>query len=399
MALRRTRKPLVKLEGVKVVDLSSFLPGPHLTMMMADHGAEVIKIEQPGGGDATRSIGQKQNGQTVYFRNTNRGKKSVALDLKAPEGRAALLALLKDADVVLETFRPGVAKRLGIDYAAVKQVAPQIVYCSISAFGQDGPMRDQPAHDLSVMALSGALSLTGDAERGPMMPSVPAADMASSLMALSGILMALLRARQTGKGDYLDLSMHDALVSWMAHLTGSLFADNALPEPKNERLLGGAALYGIYRTQDGRFLTLGGSEIKFAENLLTALERPDLIAAARQPAGPAQAPVRDFLERTFASQPLAHWIAWFKGKDVCWAPVLDLREGLGHPQVIGRAMRVIDGEGSEHLGVPIRFAEEPAQPSFALPALGADGRDLLRQAGIDDGEIDSLIERRILAAP
>jgi crotonobetainyl-CoA:carnitine CoA-transferase CaiB-like acyl-CoA transferase len=368
----------VKLQGVKVIDLSSFLPGPHLTMMMADHGAEVIKIEQPGTGDATRSIGQMQNGHTVYFRNANRGKKSVALDLKGPAGREALLRLVKDADVLLETFRPGVAKRLGIDYDSVRKVAPQIVYCSISAFGQDGPLRDQPAHDLSVLALSGALSLTGDAERGPLLPSIPAADMASSLMALSGILMALLRARQTGQGDYLDLSMHDALVSWMAHLTGSLFAHDELPVPRNERLLGGAALYGIYRTQDGRFLTLGGSEIKFAENLLTALQRPDLIAAARQPAGVAQAPVRKFLEETFASQPLAYWIEWFKGKDVCWGPVLDLREGLNHPHVWARGMRLKDDAGNDHLGVPIRFANEPARPNFELPALGADGPDLLR---------------------
>ncbi len=388
----------MKLEGVKVIDLSSFLPGPHLTMMMADHGAEVIKIEQPGLGDATRSIGQRQNGHTVYFRNTNRGKKSVALDLKAKAGRAALLSLLRDADIVLETFRPGVASRLGLDYEAVRKVAPQIVYCSISSFGQDGPMRDQPAHDLSVLALSGALSLTGDPQRGPMMPSIPAADMASSLMALSGILMALLRARQTGQGDYLDLSMHDALVSWMAHLTGPLFADGKLPEPQNERLLGGAALYGIYATQDGRWLTLGGSEVKFAENLLTALERPDLIALARQPAGALQAPVREFLERTFRSQPLSHWIEWFKGRDVCWAPVLDLREGLEHPHVAARGMRLKDDGGSDHLGVPIRFANEPAQPRFDLPALGADGPDLLRAAGLSEEEIATLIETGVLAS-
>ncbi|MGE0151005.1 MAG: CaiB/BaiF CoA transferase family protein [Reyranellaceae bacterium] len=389
----------MKLQGVKVVDLSSFLPGPHLTMMMADHGAQVIKIEQPGSGDATRSIGQQQNGHTVYFRNTNRGKRSVALDLKAPAGRQALLALLKDADVLLETFRPGVAKRLGLDYQAVRQVAPQIVYCSISAFGQDGPMRDQPAHDLSVLALSGALSLTGDTERGPLLPSIPAADMASSLMALSGILMALLRAKQTGQGDYLDISMHDALVSWMAHLTGALFAENELPAPANERLLGGAALYGIYRTADGRFLTLGGSEIKFAENLLTALQRPDLIDAARRPAGAAQLPVRRFLEATFASQPLAWWIEWFKGKDVCWAPVLDLREGLDHAQVQARGMRLKDAEGSDHLGVPIRFANEPARPDFALPALGADGPALLRAAGLSEEQIARLRADKVLAAP
>lgn len=389
----------MKLQGVKVIDLSSFLPGPLLTMMMADHGAEVIKIEQPGSGDATRSIGQKQNGHTVYFRNANRGKKSVAMDLKAPAGRDALLRLLKDADVLLETYRPGVARRLGLDYDSVRKVAPQIVYCSISAFGQDGPMRDQPAHDLSVLALSGALSLTGDTERGPALPSIPAADMASSLMALSGILMALLRARQTGQGDYIDISMHDTLVSWMAHLTGSLFAHDQLPVPKNERLLGGAALYGIYRTQDDRFLTLGGSEIKFAENLLTALGRPDLIDAAKKPAGPAQAPVRKFLEETFSSQPLAYWIEWFKGKDVCWGPVLDLREGLSHPQIAARNMRLRDNEGSDHLGVPIRFANEPGQPHFELAALGADGPALLRHAGMSDVEIDALRIAKVLGTP
>lgn len=389
----------MKLQGVKVIDLSSFLPGPHLTLMMADHGAEVIKIEQPGSGDATRSIGQKQNGYTVYFRNANRGKKSVALDLKAPAGRDALLRLLKDADVLLETYRPGVARRLGLDYDSVRKVAPQIVYCSISAFGQDGPMRDQPAHDLSVLALSGALSLTGDAERGPALPSIPAADMASSLMALSGILMALLRARQTGHGDYIDISMHDTLVSWMAHLTGSLFAHDQLPVPKNERLLGGAALYGIYRTKDDRFLTLGGSEIKFAENLLTALGRPDLIDAAKKPAGAAQVPVRTFLEETFAAQPLAYWIEWFKGKDVCWGPVLDLREGLSHPQIAARNMRIKDSQGSDHLGVPIRFANEPGQPHFELAALGEDGPDLLRQAGMSDAEIDALRIAKVLGTP
>lgn len=389
----------MKLEGVKIVDLSSFLPGPHLTMMMADHGAEVIKIEQPNGGDPTRSIGQSRNGHTVYFRNANRGKKSVALDLKAPAGRAALLRLLAGADVMLETFRPGVAARLGLDYESVRAVAPQIVYCSISAFGQDGPMREQPAHDLSVLALSGALSLTGDAERGPAMPSIPAADMASSLMALSAILMALLRARQTGRGDCIDLSMHDALLSWTAHLTGPLFGEDRVPEPKAERLLGGAALYGIYPTADGRWLTLGGSEIKFAENLLTALERPDLLALCRKPAGPAQFPVRDFLQRTFASKTLAHWIEWFKGRDVCWAPVLDLREGFSHPHVEARQMRLKDAAGNDHIGVPMKFRDEPAQPRFDLPALGADGRETLRKAGLTDGEIDALAASGVLGLP
>lgn len=380
----------MKLSGVRVVDLSSFLPGPHLTMTMADHGAEVIKVEAPGRGDATRSIGPFDDGESVYFRNTNRGKRSIAVNLKSEAGREVVLRLAARSDVLLESYRPGVAARLGLDYEAVRAVAPGIVYCSLSAFGQDGPERARPAHDLSVEALAGILSLGAGPDRAPGIPPVPGADVAASLMALSGILMALLRARETGEGDYLDVAMFDSLLAWTPHITGRLFAEGQAPRAAEERLYGGAALYDVYATGGGGHISLGGSEIKFAENLLTALGRPDLIPLCREPAGPAQEPVRAFLAETFLTRSRDEWTAWFADKDICYAPVLDLKEAFESPLARRRGMLLEDADGHRHIGVPMRFAAEPAQPDLATPALGADGRRILADLGYDEAGIAAL---------
>src|SRR5688500_19858008 len=187
----------MKLEGLKVIDLSLFLPGPYLTLMLADHGAEVIKVEPPGEGDPTRHLGPRDGGETVYFRNLNRGKKSVVVDLKNPQDREALLKLCDTADVFVESFRPGVVERLGVGYERVSARNPRIVYCSISAFGQQGPLRDRPAHDLAVESLSGVISLNLGLDGKPTIPALPVADLLCALQGLSGILMALLRREQT----------------------------------------------------------------------------------------------------------------------------------------------------------------------------------------------------------
>ena len=215
----------MKLEGLKVLDLSLFLPGPHLTMMMADHGADVIKIEPPQG-EPVRSVGLRQNGHSVWFRNTHRNKRCITLNLKMAEARTAFLALARDADVIVEAFRPGIVDRLGVGYAAVSAINPRIVYCSISAFGQHGPLSQSPAHDLAVQAEAGLLSVNLGADGQPAMPGLPAADMAASLMALSGILMALLRREQTGRGDYLDIAMYDSLLAWTPNVMGPVFAED-----------------------------------------------------------------------------------------------------------------------------------------------------------------------------
>lgn len=385
----------MKLEGINVLDLSQFLPGPHFTMMMADHGADVIRIESPEG-EPTRNIGARQDGQSVWFRNTHRGKRSVVLNLKQPQAVAAFMQLARDADVIVEAFRPGVVDRLGIGYAQVKAVNPRIVYCSIAAFGQTGPYAKRPAHDVSIEAESGLLSLNLGADGQPVLPCLPAADMVGSLMAMNGVLMALLRRATTGEGDYIDISMQDSLVSWLVNVVGPVFAQDRPLVPKDERSFGGNAFYNIYTCADGKSLTLGGAEIKFASNLLNALGRPDLIPLCKLPPGAGQLPVKAFLKDTFASQPLAHWENFFAPLDVCWAPVKDLHEALQSPQLAARDMLLESKPGDDPakrstvLGIPIKFKNEPGMVSHQLPALGEHTHQVLLEAGWTDAQIASL---------
>ena len=371
----------MKLEGVRVLDLSLFLPGPHLTMMMADHGAEVIKLEPPGG-EPVREVGLKQAGFSTWFRNTHRGKRCITLDLKTEDGQAAIRRLLAWADVVVEAFRPGVAQRLGIDYAACRAINPRIVYCSISAYGQSGPKQQRPAHDLAMQADSGVVSLNCAPDGTPAMPHMPVADMAGSLMALNGILMALYRRERTGEGDCIDISMQDALMAWLPNVLGPPFAEGRDPVIQDERSWGGNAMYRLYRCADGRWLALGGAEIKFAVNLLTALGRPDLIELCRLPPGPGQDPVKAFLADAFATRTLAQWSDFLAGLDVCWAPVRTLTEAFNDPHTRERGMVWIAPDGGTHLGIPIRFAREPGRIDPQLDRVGESTRAVLAQLGL-----------------
>jgi crotonobetainyl-CoA:carnitine CoA-transferase CaiB-like acyl-CoA transferase len=368
----------VKLSGLKVLDLSQFLPAPMLAMMLADHGAEVIVVEPPGPGQPTRMIGDALNGQSVYFRNTQRGKRSIQLDLKAPDDLALALKLATEADVVVESFRPGVADRLGLGYAAVSALNPRVVYCSLSAFGQAGRYAQRPAHDLAIQALAGVI----EPARGspPARPIMLTADALAAVTGLSGVLMALIGRERTGRGDHLDISMFDSLLAWTGPFTGTLFAKGEAPDAASSRYWGGAALYGLYETADGRRLAFGGSEAKFAENLLTALGRPDLIAAARTQPGDGQGPVRDFLAAEIRRRTLAEWEAFLGPLDVCWAPVRTLAEAFADPFLAERGMLDDDEAGSPFIGTPIRFANEPAKIDPAAPNLNQHG-EVIRRNG------------------
>jgi crotonobetainyl-CoA:carnitine CoA-transferase CaiB-like acyl-CoA transferase len=379
----------MKLEGIKVLDLSMYLPGPHLTMMMADHGAEVIRIEAPGG-EPTRTLGASQNGMTVWFRNTHRNKRSVVLDLKQPAAVEAFMRLAAEADVVIEAFRPGVVERLGIGAAAVRAVNPRVVYCSISAFGQTGPLARRPAHDLSIAAESGVVSLNRGSDGQPGILGLPAVDMAGSLMAMSGILMALLRREKTGLGDTLDISMQDSLVSWMVNNISPVFAEGRELDTSTERTLGGMAFYNVYRCADGRSLTLGGSEMKFVRNLLNALERPDLIALCTLPPGRGQDPVRDFLADTFKTRTLAEWEAFLAPIDLCWAPVKGVAEAMQSAHLKAREMKIEFPDGQTHLGIPIKFADEPGAVRPVAPAFGEHTRSVLAAVGYSEAQLDAL---------
>lgn len=373
----------MKLQGITCLDLSLFLPGPTVTQIMADHGARVIKIESPGAGEPNRHIGQARDGETVYFACTHRGKESLTLDLKSPKGVEIFKELARGADVIIESFRPGVVARLGVDYESIRAVKKDIVYASISAYGQSGPLADDPAHDLAVEAMCGLLSNNVDANDRPVMPGMPAGDMLAATLTLSGILMALLRRNETGEGDYLDVAMMDSILGCMPNSMGAVFADKVPPVPKHERIWGGAALYRIYETADGRHVVLGGSEMKFAKNLLTALDREDLLALCELPPGPGQQPVVDFLTRTFAERTQAEWVVFFADLDVCFAPVNDLRTGLDLPQTRHREMCIVDDSGREHLGTPLKFRHEPAQLRLGAPGRGAHTESILIELGYD----------------
>jgi len=389
----------MKLGGIRVLDLSAFLPGPHLSMMLADHGADVIMVEPANGvGEPTREIGYRtKDGVPVWFRNIARGKRSLKINLKDTEALAFFLSLVGTADVLIEAFRPGVVARLGIDYARLKEVNPRLVYCSISAFGQDGPLRDRPAHDLAIQGLAGTLALgLGLEDSKPAAPNIPSADAISSLMALAGILMALYRRAESGRGDYIDISMYDALLAWTPNVTGPVFAENADPDPKTMRSFGGAAMNSIYETADNRFLVIGGSEVKFAKNLLDALQRPDLLPYAGIEPGPEQEPLKAFFRETFKSQPLAHWEAFLAKIDCCWAPVRSLKDAFADAHTNKRGMLLRDDDGHAHIGVPIKFEGEPAVPDLRLPAYGADSEHLAREMGLSETAIDALKGRNAI---
>ena len=363
----------MKLGGLRVLDLSAFLPGPHISMMMADHGADVIMVEPDNasadyeGGEPARYMGERyQDGTSVWFANIARGKKSYKVNLKDPAQHAGFMALVKTADVFIEAFRPGVAARLGIDYAAVRAARPDIIYCSISAFGQDGIYRDKPAHDLIVQAMAGTADLTRGMDGAPALTPMPSADMTASLHGLSGILMALYRRTQTGQGDYIDISMYDSLLSWVPNVTGAIFAHDQQPLRGEMRSFGGNAFVNIYETKEGGHIVLGGSEPKFVKNVLTALGRPDLIDDMKNSAG-QQGKVKSALSAIFKTKLQREWEDIFAGIDCCWSTLRTLKTALGED-----GAPILRHDGKTHIKNPIHFQNEPAQLSFDLPEYGQD---------------------------
>ena len=355
----------MKLSGIRVLDFSRFMAGPLVSAMMADHGADVVKIEPPEG-DPTRHGRRTRPGQRAgdSFSVLNRGKRSVVLDLKEPADRARALRLIREADVLIESFSPGVTTRLGIDPDTARALNPRLVYCSISAFGQNGPLRDAAGHDPAVQALAGTLGR--GIHDAPVVPAVSTASWGSALCALAGVTIALFAVRATGRGDHLDLSMHDVALSARP---GAIFDAFDHDVSSLEAPLGHAILEP-YAAADGQWLCIGAGEPRFARALLGALGRPDLVDVALGPPGAAQQPLRDFLAGAFAQQPLAQWLDWMAAHSISCAPVLDYADALKHPHVSARGMVMTDAEGFRHLNTPLRFADEPGRPTLRAPELG-----------------------------
>lgn len=360
----------MKLDGIKVVDLSLFLPGPQMTAMMADHGADVVKVE-PKSGDPARQMGPFEAGQSLWFRNVNRGKSSIALNLKDQADRDQLYDLVRGADIFVEAFRPGVAKRLGIDYETLNALNPRLIYCSISAFGQTGALADHPAHDMAVQAFAGFMSINDARDRTPVVPAVPAADMAASLTALSGVLMAIIGRQKTGLGDYLDIAMFDSLVPWSSHLVGPALVDREPVQSAMGRSIGGAAFYQVYGTSDNRHLVLAGREEKFVRAVLNGLERPDLIIICLGEAGETQEPAMRVLSDIFRTKTLDQWVQWFETVEACFAPVLNFVEAFESAQMQDRDMLIFGPDKQHVIGTAIKFARDPGHVHIDAPALGS----------------------------
>jgi crotonobetainyl-CoA:carnitine CoA-transferase CaiB-like acyl-CoA transferase len=284
--------------------------------------------------------------------------------------------------VVVESFRPGVAARLGLGYDTIGARNPGIVYCSISAFGQDGTYVRRPAHDLALEAMAGVLSLSLGDDGRPAIPGIPIADAVSALQGLSGVLMALLRRVETGRGDYLDIAMHDSLFASCANVVAPALTEGRHPIVKHQRTTGGAAFYRIYDTRDGRQLVLAGQEAKFVRALLEALGRLDLEPLCLRGPGAHQQPVIDFLRETFLQRSLSEWMTFLAKLDVCFAPVNTLPEALDDPNLRARGMLLTDESGRRHIAPAIHFRQEPAAPSLREPLLGEHTAEILaRTAG------------------
>jgi len=383
------------LDGIRILDLSRMLPGPYCSMMLADLGAEVIKVEEPIVGDPTRRSPPIIDGQSAPFAQVNRNKKSIAIDLKKSEGRDIFLKLASTADCVLEQFRPGVVDRLGINYATVAEVNPRIVYCSLTGFGQDGPHRERSGHDLNYLALSGVLGLTTDDRGKPVIPGVQVADLAGGMIAGFAILAALLAREKTGRGQYVDVSMFDVMLSMLPIPAAHHFAGKTIPVGGKYVLSGAYPFYNVYQTSDGKFMTLGALEPKFWANFCKKIERDELIARQFD-AGENRENLFEEVRNVFKSRTQSEWIELMREADCCCEPVLSMAEAFEHAQTRAREMIRQGPSITEQLGFSYKLSDTPPRETSRAPALGEHTAELLAEAGISKDEIIRLKEAGII---
>ena len=379
------------LDDVRVLDLTRLLPGPFCTLLLADFGADVIKVEDTAGGDYMRWMPPLVDEYSAMFHPINRNKRSLAIDLKNALGCEAFLRLAAGADVVIESFRPGVMARLGLGFDTLHAANPRLVLCSISGYGQDGPFRDRAGHDLNYAAVSGALLLGGTAGDSPAMPGLQVGDLGGgALHAALAVMVALHHAARTGQGQHCDVSMVDGLVSWAAVHASQLFAGGTPPGPGDGMLTGRYPCYRIYRCADG-FLSVGALEPKFWRAFVAAIGAPELadLGFAEDADGRRTAAA---VEAILLTRTRSEWEAALAGSDVCVEPLLDLAETFEHPQVRSRGMQLDAGDGrpTAQTGFPIHLMGTPAGYRRPAPGYGEHTDEVLAEAGYRRDEVDSL---------
>lgn len=375
------------LEGIRILDLSRLLPGPYLTQLMADLGAEVIKVETPLVGDYAR-LAPPEMGLGNLYEMVNQGKASLALNYRNPRGRELFLKLAATADVILEGFRPKVADKYRIGYEAVRKMKPDIVYCSLSGYGQEGPYQNRAGHDLSYLSIGGAISLNGRPGEAPVPYGLPVADLSGGMLAAIAILGALIGRDRNGQGMYLDMALLDGVISWMTPLALGAYFSEIVVGAGTHPLLGGQACFNVYETRDGAFITLAALEPQFWGDFCKTLERLDLIERQFDPSMGSEL-TELFLERT-----RDEWLSLFANTDACIEPVNSVDEMLSDAHVQARGYIHMKDEKPVGMNTPFVFARRERSPA---PTLGADSRALLKEIGVSDEEINDLHNLKIIA--
>ena len=383
-------KPSLKgaLDGITVLDMSRLLPGPYCSMILADHGARVIMIED-----------RRYEPESGFPKLTLRNKEHMALNLKSDEGRAVFFKMVEKADVVLEGFRPGVVEKLGVDYKSVRAVNPGIVYCSITGFGQTGPLKDRPGHDVNYMAESGLLSLIGDENRPPAIPGFQVADIAGGgLNGAVGILLALQARTKTGQGQYIDISMTDGCAALLT-LALDFRQMSGQPLVRSQSVLSHRyAFYNTYETADHRYLSLGCLEPRFWTRLCQCLEREEWMTLQFDETRRLE--IIDSMRSLIKDRPLSHWVETFDGQDICWGAVNSLDDIMESPLFKEREMvadyTADNGKTEKTLGIPVKLSDTPGSLRTPPTSFGKDTESILREFGYSDREIVYLKEKKII---
>ena len=394
------------LDGIRVLDLSRLLPGGFCSLLLADFGADVIKVEDTGIGDYIRFSpphyeGADPSAGSALFLALNRGKRSIRLDLKTDDGREVLRRLVTGADVLLESFRPGVMERLGVGYEQLRDLNPRLVYCAITGYGQDGPNRTRPGHDMNYLGLNGLLGLTGDADGPPIQAAGQIADLGGgALPAALGILVALRERERSGQGQLVDCSMFDGSLAWLALVAADALAGGS-PGRGRLPLAGSLTCYRPYACADG-YVTLGALEPKFWAAFCHGVAREDLLGHAFDPPG---SDAHRAVSEIFAARTREQWRSFASDHDCCLEPVLDLEEALASEQVAAREL-VIELEQPgvagpvRLLGPPFKLSRTPAQPTRRPgPGLGEHTVAILREAGYSEAEVETMLDGGGVAGP
>jgi formyl-CoA transferase/CoA:oxalate CoA-transferase len=391
------------LSGIRVLDLTRMLSGPYATLLLADLGATVWKVEEPGSGDETRRTAPMRDGHSGYFFGLNRNKSSIAIDLKEPKGRDLALELAFRADVVIENFRPGVADRLGVGHEAVRAVNPSAVYCSISGFGQTGPDRGRAAFDVAIQAMGGIMQLTGEPEGRPVRAGVPIADQVAGMMADIGILAALVERASTGVGRYLDMAMQDGVVSLLSYMANGFFLTGN-PPPRVGSMHASIVPYGPYPAADGE-IVIATFSAGYWPKLVKVLELPELAEDPRFATAADRLARRDevgaLLSERLKTQTVGYWDQLFAENGIPAAPIRSVPEVVADPHVIGRGM-VPEFDHPDLgpiriVGSPFTFAESEKPIPVAAPRLGQHTREILEnELGLGHAEIEALIESGVV---